>query len=368
VDKRQGTRYARVFTLEDVGDVGDEYNYSPPLNDRLITSSEAVDVTVRALEAGPLIAGLSVHLSLTVPAAASTDRVSRSADVVQVPVALRICLRAGSAIVDCVAQIDNRARDHRLRVLCPTGAGKVNSHRADTAFGVVERATTRPPLAGHLVETPVPAAPMQSLVDAGDDSIGAVVLADGLMEYEVVSNDDSPAIALTLIRSVGDLSRGDLETRKGHAGPGLRTPGAQCLGVHEFRFAFVPRGVPPGAGDLFRMARDLLGPPRLFSPSGGDGTLPAAQSFIRVDNSPGASVVLSACKVADERASVVMRLFNPTDHQAAVKIRPSLPVSAVHLTDLGEQRQEKAAWAGGSVALELGPHRIKTIEIVPAHG
>lgn len=368
VDKRRGMRYARVFTLEDIGDVGDEYNYSSPVNDRRITSSDAVNVTIRPLDAGPLVAALSVDLLLLLPAGASTNRASRSADVVEVPVALQVRLRAGAAIVDCVARIDNRVRDHRLRVLCPTGAGKVNSHRADTAFGIVERPPTRPPVGGSLVEARVAAAPMQSLVDAGDDSSGAVIVADGLMEYEVVSHDAGPAIALTLLRSVGDLSRDDLATRMGHAGPGLATPGAQCLGPHEFRFAFIPRGVPPGAADLFRMARDLLAPPRLFSPCGGDGTLPSAQSFIRVDAAPGASAVLSACKVADGRESVVMRLFNPTDLPAAVKIRPCVPISAVHLTDLAEQREEKCARAGGSVTLELGPHRIQTIEIVPRRG
>ncbi len=365
VDKRSGAHYERVFAFEDVGDVGDEYNYSPPANDRRVTNADAETVHVRALEWGPLVAALSVDLTLPVPAAASADRASRLADVVQVPVVLEIRLRAGAAIVDCVARIDNRTRDHRLRVLCPAGAGTVNSHRADTAFGIVERPATRPPVGGPLMETPVAAAPMQSIVDAGDESTGAIVVTDGLMEYEVVSDGAGPAIAVTLLRSVGDLSRNDLATRKGHAGPALPAPGAQCQGLHEFRFAFIPRGTPPGSDDLLQTARNLLAPPRLFSPCGGDGALAAAQSFIRMDAEPAASIVLSACKVADERASVVMRMFNPTDLPAAVKISLPARMSAVYLTDLAEHRQKKCARARGSVTLDLQPHRIQTIEIVP---
>jgi mannosylglycerate hydrolase len=365
VDKRRGLRYERVFTFEDVGDVGDEYNYSPPANDRRITSTQAGNVSVRAVEGGPLVAALSIELTLPVPWAASPDRASRLTDIGHVPIALDIRLQAGTAIVDCVARVDNRARDHRLRVLCPTGAGAVTNHRADTAFGIVERTAMPPPVCGPLMEAPVAAAPMQSVVDAGDDSNGATVIADGLTEYEIVPGDAGPAIAVTLLRSVGDLSRDDLATRKGHAGPGLPAPGAQCQGPHEFRFAFIPRGSPPATGDLFRLARKLLTPPRLFSPCGGDGTLPAARSFIQVDAEPASNVVFSACKVADGRAGVILRVFNPADVPASVKIRPRARVSAVYLTDLAEHRQQKCPHAGGSVSLELRPYSIQTIEFVP---
>jgi 2-O-(6-phospho-alpha-D-mannosyl)-D-glycerate hydrolase len=369
VDKRRKARYQRVFTFECVGDVGDEYNYSAPANDIRVTNAQAENVRVRAVEGGPLVVALSIEMTLPVPAAASPDRRSRLADVVQLPVALEVRLRAGAEIVECVARIDNRTRDHRLRVLCPTGATAVKSHRADTAFDIVERPAIRPPVDGPLMEAPVATAPLQSFVDAGDDSTGAVMVADGLMEYELVSDDAGGAIALTLLRSVGDLSRNDLAARKGHAGPGLPAPGAQCQGVHEFRFAFVPRGAAPAPGDLFRVARRFLTPPRLFSPcGGGDGTLPVAQSYIGIDAEPDASIVLSACKVADERSSVVLRMFNPTFGPAVVKISSPVRLSAAYLTDLTEHRQQRRARAGGSLGVRLGPHRIQTIELVPPRG
>ncbi|GAG69611.1 unnamed protein product, partial [marine sediment metagenome] len=47
-------------------------------------------------------------------------------------------------------------------------------------------------------------------------------------EYEIIP--DNNTIALTLVRSVGWLSRGDLEYKKGNAGPSFATPEAQCLG------------------------------------------------------------------------------------------------------------------------------------------
>ena len=49
------------------------------------------------------------------------------------------------------------------------------------------------------------------MVDAGDAETGATVIGKGLMECEIAG--EPPAIALTLVRAVGDLSRNDLATR-----------------------------------------------------------------------------------------------------------------------------------------------------------
>jgi alpha-mannosidase len=368
LDKRSMARYVGVFTLEDGGDVGDEYNHSAPSSDRFVATGDATAVSVRPLLAGPLIAALSIELTLPVPAGASDDRTARQPDITDIPVSLEIRLRAASPVVECVARVDNRARDHRLRILCPTGGRKVVDHRADTAFAAIRRSGTRILPTGPLREKPVATSPLQSFVDAGDDSIGAVVIADGVTEYEVVSGEACSAIALTLIRAVGDLSRDDLDTREGHAGPGLPTPGAQCLGTHEFRFAFVPRAAPPPPGELFRTARALLAPPRLFSPCGGDGTWPLAQSWFQLGSDPDASVILSACKVADERNTVVLRVFNAMDESASLTLRPPVDVTAAYLTDLAEHRESECSAAQRGVRVDLAPHRIQTMEFVPRSG
>src|SRR5690606_26870851 len=52
VDKRSNTSYRRCAELEDVGDVGDEYTYSPPEEDRRITSADALEVTIARVQRG----------------------------------------------------------------------------------------------------------------------------------------------------------------------------------------------------------------------------------------------------------------------------------------------------------------------------
>ena len=77
-DKASGVTYSRVASLEDVGDVGDEYNYCPPASDRVVTSADARVIGVTRLSAGPLRASFRVDLELTLPSGASSDRRQRS--------------------------------------------------------------------------------------------------------------------------------------------------------------------------------------------------------------------------------------------------------------------------------------------------
>src|SRR5204862_133225 len=56
-------------------------------------------------------------------------------------------------------------------------------------------------------------------------------------EYEWTPGGD---LLVTLLRAVGQLSRGDLPTRPGHAGWPTPTPGAQCLGPDRIELALVP--------------------------------------------------------------------------------------------------------------------------------
>src|SRR2546429_2659093 len=97
------------------------------------------------------------------------------------------------------------------------------------------------------------------------------LIPDGLQEYEVLS-DAPQELALTLLRAVGWLSRDDLTTRTGHAGPALETPGAQVLGEHRFRYSlFFHAGDWEGAA-VWRAAEAALVP--MLPGRGPAGTTP----------------------------------------------------------------------------------------------
>jgi alpha-mannosidase len=361
-DKATGVTYHRVAAIEDVGDVGDEYNYSPPASDRRVTSADARVTGLSRVGGGSLRAGLRVELDLSLPRSASADRSGRATESVTVPVTIEATLDAGSPRVAFAVSVDNRAADHRLRLLFPTGAASVDSARADTAFDVITRPARIPVPDTIRNESPVSSMPMISMVDAGDTGTGATVIGKGLMEYEIVGDD--PAIAITLIRAVGDLSRNDLATRpSGHAGPPVATPAAQCLGIQRFELAFEPHGPAPLAGELMASARAHNIPPRVTTARRPGGTGPLTRSFLRVERLAG-DVVLSALKQAEDRPSIVVRLFNPGDEEANVIVSLDAPIAQAFAVNFLEERQAELAVENGGVVLRLRPKQIQTMELL----
>ncbi len=370
LDKRSGTRYSRCGELEDVGDVGDEYTYSPPARDTRVTNAAAADVRIARRHAGPLRASFHIDLSLRVPAGATDDRAARSSATADLRVAYNVTLDAGSPLVKWDLIVTNAARDHRLRLLFPTGARDVDQARADSAFDVVRRPARKPIPDRVRVEAPVSAAPMTSFVDAGDDRSGATAVAHGLNEYEILEDASRHAtIAVTLLRSVGDLSRDDLATRPGgHAGPPVRTPGAQCLGTHRFTLAMMPRAAEPDERALYAAARSVVSPPRVATSTTATGMLPATRSFYQLvdeaDRLDAGALVLSACKRADERDGIVVRIFNPTSTPISRRLRTDRPIAAAYAVDFLERRTRPLRIAEHAIEVSVGPHRIETIELV----
>jgi alpha-mannosidase len=351
-----------VAAIEDVGDVGDEYNYAPPPSDRFVTSADARVTSVSRIGGGPLRAGLRVELDLPLPQSATADRMRRAPELVTVPVTIEATLDAGSPRVAFAITVDNRARDHRLRLLFPTGASHVETARADTAFDVITRPARVPLPATIRNESPVSSMPMTSMVDAGDSETGATVIGKGLMEYEIT--DGEPAIAMTLIRAVGDLSRNDLVTRpSGHAGPPVATPGAQCQGVQRFELAFEPHGPAPLATELLGSARAQNIRPIVTTARRPGGAGPLTRSYLRIDRRAG-DVVLSALKRAEDRSSTIVRVFNPNDQAVSLVLRRDVPIAQAFAVNFLEERQEALAVENGGVNLSVAPKRIQTIEIV----
>lgn len=361
-DKRTGTVYARCGELEDVGDVGDEYNYSPPTSDRRVTSADAREVGMTQLHSGPVRAAFRIDLTLALPASASDDRQSRSTEEVATPVSVLVWLDADSPRVQFQLSIENRAKDHRVRILFPTGAESVTHVRAETAFGVARRAARRERPAEATLEVPVSYGPTGSFTEAGSDSVGAILFGEGLVEYEAVEDEAGRLgkLALTLLRCVGYLSRDDLAMRpSGHAGPGLATAGAQCLGSHTFHLAFEPRSMAPSNTALFSRSASFIAPPHVVPAVGQGGALPPADTFARIDG----DVALSACYRSPASEAIVMRMFNPDGSPATLCVSLRQPTTRASRVDFLERDLEIADVASGAVAARLAPYQILTLKM-----
>ena len=134
--------------------------------------------------------------------------------------------RRGEPFLRVEIEVDNRERDHRLRLVVP--ADTRGGAWAGVAFGAVHR-PYRGPGSEAGVERDLRTDPARLWVDAG----GVAVLVPGPFEYELLAD----GIAVTLLRSVGWLSRLRARNRPITAGPVLATPAAQQLGRHAFALA-----------------------------------------------------------------------------------------------------------------------------------
>src|SRR6184192_870945 len=242
-DRRTGERFFDVLRLEDGGDAGDTYTYCPPVRDRIVRA--AGPIRVRRLAAGPLVAALEATFALR--AGKGVTQLRQVNSVTQsrpgrVEVRLVVMLHADSPVVRCILDLENQATWHRLRARVPTDLTGVPAV-AGAAFGSVARPPVVVRAAEYPLETPVPTAPAQRFVAVADGRRGLALLAPGFFEYEWTRRGD---LVLTLLRCVGELSRGDLPTRPGHAGWPTATPLAQCLGMSRVELGERRRGRPAG--------------------------------------------------------------------------------------------------------------------------
>jgi membrane-associated phospholipid phosphatase len=320
VDKATGERGGRQNMLISEGDRGDEYTYSyagPTVGSRGLVGTRTTSVAGDRATA-------TVELALRLPARLRDDRLARSPELVDCPIRIEISLDAGERRVDVSVLVDNRASDHRLRVLCETGT-RALTHQAGAAFALLER-SNRFEIRRRWIEPPTSEACLHDFVAVKGATKGLAVGVDGLREYSVLH--DGGTIAITLLRAVGFLSRGDLAERRGHAGPELATPSAQCIGTRAYRYAVVPLDEQTHVTRAARRIREWLSPPLVLS---GDGRARSFVSFVE----PTTPLVLSALRAGPD-GSLVVRLANPQREEAIGTLRFDRAIRASHPVDLRE--------------------------------
>ncbi len=358
LDKESGKNYTGLNLFVDEGDAGDEYNFSPPGSQRRVLSSEE-DWDI---EAGDDPRILMLRGSLQLPKGLSASRMSRSEETVRCPINVRVRLAPGSRRVEITTEFYNRARDHRLRVAFPSGFDGLEESIAETAFGAIHRPTTPRESAGWRETDNVLFAQRRFVCVEGGSAKGGhglAILNKGLPEYEATPEGE---VNLTLLRSVGWLSRDDLSTRQGHAGPGLPTPEAQCSGRQVFEYAIVPYTGGFEGADIFREAEEYWLPLEAWDVQQGDE--PTEKSprgapgfFLKVS---GEGVVISALKKSSDRDAIVIRVFNSLERGTVAALNFGIPVSAAYRTNLNEEIIEEVAPRGHRLELPVAGRGIET--------
>lgn len=283
-----------LFALEDAIDRGDTYDADtdPP------AALPAPVVTVTRTRHVSGIERLVVH------------RQVEGLGSVRVETAVAPGLRA----LTCRVTLDNQARDHRLRLVFPTGAPAA-SYDLATTFGHDRRDFTEVDTTGWVHPAP------RTFVHQGWIAAnGLVVGAPGLPEGEVTPGGD---IHVTLIRSVGSIAKLELRTRPVPAAPEMPAPGAQVQGVLDASITIATSV--RDANDAELGLRGVLAGP---SPM-----LAAGHSLLQLT---AERCELSACKPAEDGDGIVVRLLNPSATDETVELRTGIALTSATPVRLDE--------------------------------
>ncbi|MGW6485741.1 glycoside hydrolase family 38 N-terminal domain-containing protein [Streptomyces sp. NPDC055056] len=361
--RHDGTRRAGYGLLTDGGDRGDTYNYDPPADDRVLIPR----LTGSRVSTSPVRQVIEIDAMLDLPVGLTTGRERRAVRTREVPVRIEVSRWDGDPLLRWHIKLNNTVTDHRLRLHVPGDSGD-GTWTGDGHWSLIQRPIAAdlgplPQEAGH--EAVCGSAPVQSFAAIGSGTGRTALFAPGLPEMRGLRAGETPSgadaeIAVTLLRSVGWLSRFDLRSRTTGAGPALPTPQAQCQGQQAFRVAMAVGTPLADEQNLVRMADSFRTPMRAWQLR--PGTMPGAYTSVLTAHGG----LLSALKTAEDGNGLVLRLSNPGTQECGAHISAA-PGSLLVPSRLDEEGAGEApVRVGDQVATwPLGPYATLTVRVLP---
>lgn len=345
LDKEENITLKNQLIFEDTGDIGNEYIYKQAAQDKAILSTD-FPYQIEVIKNNTVEGRIRLTHLMEIPVSAEElldleqrmvvdfryRKSQRSKEKIKFPISTEISINNLTKEVKFKTKIDNKAKDHRIRAIFPTGLD-VESHEADSIYEVV----TRPNKPSTHWENPTNPQHQHAFVNMHNDYYGLTISNFGLNEYEVVDNN----IALTLIRSVGEL--GDW----GY----FATPEAQCQGEYSFDFGLQIHGKPEKRYDTYRQAQsnqyDFVSSILDLK----EGSLPHKNQYLQVD---GDRFAVTALK-RGENNELVLRGYSMSDEESDLHVTKS---EAQKLKSLNLLEEEIADFDE-----KLRAHEIRTISI-----
>lgn len=353
IDRRSGDVFPGLLRFSDQADRGDSYTFCPLEADEPIEKTSAPHQVRRLIDDYEQMLELDMHFRL--PAGLTEDRKARSDRLVDMPVHVSVHLMTGIPRVDMQITLDNQAEDHRLQILFPLPF-EVTEADYDGHYQIVHRATSLSSGEPDWAEQPVKEVPMRNFVAAIGDAGGLMIASRGLRESSV---SPEGIIAVTLLRCFGWLSRDDLATRKGGAGPQILTPAGQVPGKHTFHLSLIPFD-----GDLHSARAQAVAFQTALRAVGTTihtGSLPSSASLLSIDHP---AFDLSAVKTSEDGQGLVIRGVNLSHQPLTINTRCQLPIRSANKARIDETPLEMLPVEKSSqLKMEIGPHEIITLRL-----
>ncbi|RFE00875.1 glycosyl hydrolase-related protein [Streptococcus parauberis] len=326
IDKSTKEAFKNINKLVENGNAGDEYDYSPPVNDikniaRIVKTDLIVNTHDHAI--------LDVYYLVTSPINSNVE--SRSDETEEVAIKTQVCVSRTSKRIDFNTIIQNTVKNHRISVEFQNNQ-KTEEHFSEQQFGLIWR--------DNQIDIPdeefkdwqekyYPVFPQQRFTGFNSLSSQMVILNKGLVTYELLENQDTDIISIPLLTSTDHMGKQDLLYRPGRrSGLHVETPDSELIGTYEFNYAFY-------SGELSVLAQE--GDKYQVSPqlSQDKGKMQSERKYFSI-NSPGLS--LQTVKKAINMNGIILRLVNlnpNNEEQVSLSIDDSI-FKTVSLTNFAE--------------------------------
>ena len=311
-DKSINKTYDKFLTFENVGDVGNEYIFKQPREDKAILSSEFKS-SVDILMDNELYAQILLTQNMEIPISAD-DRLEeecravyefrqrkaeRSKETAILTLKTKILIEKDNKQIKFETSFDNKMKDHRLRVLFPTGIIS-DTHEAESIYEVVKRPNDVTPVWTN------PSNPQHqhSFVNINNEKYGVTVANYGLNEYEILKDDGT--IAITILRAVGEM--GDW----GY----FATPEAQCQGEQLVKYALEFHGE-NNKLKTYQKAVNFQIPFSVYQTDIHEGSLNSKSSYIDI---AGDGFIITALKRKENSDEIILRGYNATNENMPINV------------------------------------------------
>jgi mannosylglycerate hydrolase len=312
-NKETGAIIKNVISIENSGDAGDSYDYSPPHKDLLINHLNAEVSKVLTIKSRQL-EELKYQLNYVVPN--NLQKRAESRENLKISFEVKLTLQQKDSKVYVQLKHINMAKDTRYRLVFNTDIVS-DIVETDSHLCVVKK-----PVYLHRelevwekekwVEKPVSIETFQSYISLENEKRQATIFASGLKEYEVVGKN----IYVTLFRSFSHLGKRELINRPGRpSGIEIETPDNQMQNqkfIFNFTFTFnkvkssksfeAKEFLTPLAGyQLKEFNRFNINAPKVLS---------QVKESLNLDLK---GCAVSAMKLTEKTNNLFIRMFNPLE-------------------------------------------------------
>nr|MDO8113173.1 glycoside hydrolase family 38 C-terminal domain-containing protein [Candidatus Sigynarchaeota archaeon] len=406
LDKQSGLTYKDCCSFIDEPDYGDEYDFVRMPENHVIHQSRQAKADVKEIVVRGSRVMATVSVPFTIPDALNPDRKAQSAKKIDLLIELTITLNDNSRRVDVKIVVNNKAKDHRLRVAVPSGIA-TDSKLFQQHFCVLKK-SLKIPEGKNWTQKPAPTEFHDHFFGVAGTrdgkEAGLVVISRDAQQHEVNEKDFGiNSLILTLYRAVGWLGR----PGQG-AGPDVPTPDAQCLFPMEFNMAILPFE-PCKTGkaqfcipdEVFSNIEQFVNPLlpvvlRTFNDFRNTDPLPALLDYKRIDmpkitlvdehneeflkqeklvdpvagfiSIEPSCLLFSSFKKADAGDGYILRFYNlcRDDRDATIKVHPALGLAKAEEVKLDEitlvKKHEVSFSKNTAVVKKIGHDEIVTLK------